>query len=178
MLASLDAATSRANRMSPEEKSAALQKEREDRDAARRRMRDMMGGDSEKLRRGAGAAFGFGGMDREDYGLGNGHELPMEMDLLTGKPLEVTSLKGDGFDGRKKDWRRKPELGLVGPPPMENSLRAPGQVSPPAFPGESDPPVQAADALEQELEHEGEALLKAWKAHKKNRSTTAGEDGA
>ena len=28
------------------------------------------------------------------------------------------------------------------------------------------------------LEHEGEALLKAWKAHKKNRSTTAGEDGA
>ncbi|KAL1527999.1 hypothetical protein AB1Y20_009370 [Prymnesium parvum] len=97
-----------------------------EREEARKRMLVAMGGTAEQIRRGAGVAFGFGGEDDEQYGAEAD-----EMDLLTGKPLRGFELKGDGFDGRLKDWKRVKARSDPNPPPMANTLRAPGQVPPP-----------------------------------------------
>ena len=120
---------------------AAKQNEREEN---RKRMLAMMGGSSEKLRRHEGAAFGFGGVDDEDYG----QEREGEIDLQTGIPLAAMERPGNSFDGRNEGWARKPALQNPNPPPMANTLRAPGQHGT----IRAEPAAPAAPAAEQPLE--------------------------
>jgi len=108
---------------------ALRQREREE---ARKRMLAAMGtGGTDQMRRGAGEAFGFGAADDEDYGYGPPpayREPGVEIDLLTGKPsLQSSDARGDGFDGRMGGWSRRPDMTDPNPPPMANTLRAPGQ---------------------------------------------------
>ena len=124
---------------------AARQREREEN---RKRMLEMMGGDgSDKLRRHAGTAFGFGGVDDEDYG----QEREGEIDLMTGVPLSAMVRPGNGFDGRDEGWARKPAVTNPNPPPMANTLRAPGQVPPPAYPATPAEPAPPSAEEAQEV---------------------------
>lgn len=101
----------------------------DDNQAARKRMLAAMGG-KEALH--SSNMQGFGVPDTEYYGYGQKPpEMPDgdEVDLLTGKPLSHEDPRGGaGFGGRSQGWSRKPETTPSGPPPMEGTLRAPGQV--------------------------------------------------
>ena len=76
---------------------------------------------------------GFGAEDTEYYGYGEEpQEMPddREIDLLTGKPLNDGGdhdPRAQGFGGRSAGWARKAETTPSGPPPMEGTLRTPGQ---------------------------------------------------
>ena len=100
---------------------------------ARKRMLSLMGSKgSDKLKRGMGAYGGFGAEDDEDYGYGppRRREQPEEVDLATGKPLNERieeEMQGMLDPRRSVEWRRKAELIDPNPPPMANTLRAPGQ---------------------------------------------------
>ena len=157
---------------------------------ARQRMRDAMGADA--LKSGRGAAFGFGGEDDEYYGHG---QLPRELDpryqdevdLVTGKPLSSSmsdSTRGQGFGGATQGWARKPETGPTGPPPVEGTLRAPGQakLGRPAVPTQAytydlTPPREneaaegAADAPADLVQQQEDELLRALRE-------SVGEEGA
>ena len=100
--------------------------------AARARGLAAMGG-KDALR--SGKMQGFGAEDTEYYGYGEQQLMEMpddrEIDLLTGKPLSQGGdydPRAQGFGGRSAGWARKPETTPSGPPPMEGTLRAPGQV--------------------------------------------------
>lgn len=118
-------------RRSAEDQIAAQQREREE---ARKRMLDAMGGSNEQLSRGAGAAFGYFGQDTEDYGMGSEGNYegnyPDEIDLATGMPLHGGIMQPNsgtaGFGGRKHGWRRRVEAVDPSGPRPENTLRAPG----------------------------------------------------
>ena len=99
--------------------------------AARARGLAAMGG-KDALR--SGKMQGFGVEDTEYYGYGEQlMEMPddREIDLLTGKPLSQGGdydPRAQGFGGRSAGWARKPETTPSSSPPMEGTLRAPGQV--------------------------------------------------
>ena len=59
-----------ADAMRPPPPQSSYEEEERLRKEARERMRQMMGGDNDKLKAGVGAAFGFGPEDDEDYGYG------------------------------------------------------------------------------------------------------------
>jgi hypothetical protein len=117
-----------AERQSEAERNAAQQSEREE---ARKRMLAAMGGSSAALRSGAGVAFGFGAEDDEHYGYGpqrRYEEEMQEIDLVSGKPVhDMSQVRGTGFDGRVDGWGRKVDVTNPNPPPVANTLRAPGQ---------------------------------------------------
>ena len=133
---------------SSESEIASRQREREE---ARKRMLDAMGGDPEQLRSGQGVMFGYGAPDDEYYGYGERNACQMEearkvaeareargndnftpdwlsRDLTEGgKPFD-----GGGFDGRLDGWARRAEAVDPNPPPMANTIRAPRESSVPA----------------------------------------------
>ena len=167
-----------APRMSPEEVSAMQQ-------AARKRMLEAMGGDSEKLNSGAGVAFGFGAADDTDYGYGppSAAQEAMErraelfdddIDLptwLTADPVGAQdynrrvdegyingeSARGGGFDGRPMNWRRQPEMANPNPPAVENTLRSPALDALPAQAFTTDFRSAAADLRNADLQEAMEA---------------------
>lgn len=114
-------------RRSTEDKIAEQQREREE---ARKRMLEAMGGSSDQLSRGAGAAFGYFGSDTENYGMGSESGYPDEIDLVTGMPLqggfEQPKPGSGGFSGRTQGWRRRVEVVDPSGPRPENTLLAPG----------------------------------------------------
>tara|TARA_B110001452_G_C15213246_1_gene420784 strand:+ start:116 stop:796 length:681 start_codon:yes stop_codon:yes gene_type:complete len=118
-------------RRSAEDLIADQQREREE---ARKRMLDAMGGSSDHLSRGAGAAFGYFAADTEDYGMGSESSYPEkiieEIDLATGIPLQGVMQQPTpgtgGFGGRSQGWRRNVEVVDPSGPRPENSLRGPG----------------------------------------------------
>lgn len=146
-----------ADAMRPPPPQSSYEEEERLRKEARERMRQMMGGDNDKLKAGVGAAFGFGPEDDEDYGYGP-PKAPdprdewfddSQVDLptwLTADPVGAKDylkrvdegyMKGEsagmaGFDGRPPNWSRKPELVDPNPPPMEDTLRAPAPDATPA----------------------------------------------
>lgn len=96
-----------------------------EREAARKRMLALMGGSNEKLRRGGGVAFGFGAEDDEDYGYGPRPSQQWRLDEYDAD--QIDPMDGDPFDDRPRGKARKVEVTPAGPPPMEGTLRAPGQ---------------------------------------------------
>ena len=127
-MAKQEGETGSTPRVSNEEAQATMQAANA---AARARGLAAMGG-KDALR--SGKMQGFGAVDTEYYGYGEQMvEMPdeREIDLLTGKPLNQEGdydSRAQGFGGRSAGWARKPETIPSGPPPMEGTLRAPGQV--------------------------------------------------
>ena len=112
---------------------------------ARKRMLAMMGGSSDKLKRGLGAAFGFGGEDDETYGYKPRRREPMqEIDVVTGKPINGPIDPDEAFANRIQEWSRKPAIVDPNPPPMPNTLRAPGQAP---TPGQVEEAAREEDGL-------------------------------
>jgi hypothetical protein len=138
-----DAPVRPAPRVSPEEEEAM-------RKAARMRMLGAMGG-ADKIKSGAGVAFGFGAADDEDYGYGPPKEPDPRAELYTEdvegplpswmttdpvgaqdylRKMDEGYIKGEsamgaGFDGRPLEWRRTTEAENPNPPPMADTLREP-----------------------------------------------------
>ena len=126
-LAKQERATGSPPRISNEESQAAMHAANA---AARSRGLAAMGGkDALRSRK----MQGFGAEDTEYYGYGEQpQEMPddREIDLLTGKPLSDGGdhdPRAQGFGGRSAGWGRKAETTPSGPPPMEGTLRTPGQ---------------------------------------------------
>ena len=126
-LAKQERATGSPPRLSNEESQAAMHAANA---AARARGLAAMGGkDALRSRK----MQGFGAEDTEYYGYGEQpQEMPddREIDLLTGKPLSDGGdhdPRAQGFGGRQAGWARKAETTPSGPPPMEGTLRTPGQ---------------------------------------------------
>ena len=126
-LAKQERATGSPARISNEESQAAMHAANA---AARARGLAAMGGkDALRSRK----MQGFGAEDTEYYGYGEQpQEMPddREIDLLTGKPLSDGGdhdPRAQGFGGRSAGWARKAETTPSGPPPMEGTLRTPGQ---------------------------------------------------
>ena len=126
-LAKQERATGSPPRISNEESQAAMHAANA---AARARGLAAMGGkDALRSRK----MQGFGAEDTEYYGYGEQpQEMPddREIDLLTGKPLSDGGdhdPRAQGFGGRQAGWARKAETTPSGPPPMEGTLRTPGQ---------------------------------------------------
>jgi len=120
---------------------------RESEEVRKRMLAAMDDGGSLKVKKGEGTAFGFGGADDTYYGYGprvkslsdraddNEGESKwpdwMTRDLAAadaGNPMKRQSHSG-GFDGRQEGWARKVESEDPNPPPMANTLRAPGENS-------------------------------------------------
>ena len=97
-----------------------------EREQARKRIMKLMNqAGSEALARGRGTAFGFGMPDDESYGI---RPQPpkgpaLEIDPVSGKPVDDDTLRGDGFGGRQGNWNRKAETSDPNPPKMPNTLR-------------------------------------------------------
>jgi len=135
-----------SERQSQEDQMLAAQKEREE---ARKRMAALMDGSAKAK---VAQSFGYGMEDDEDYGYGP--ERPRlvndEIDLLSGRLVDDGKPRGDGFGGQVSLFgSRKAEARNVGPAPMENTLREPGQLSKPAEqpPPESGVPEGVTEAV-------------------------------